>query len=231
MKAAYDLKLDTLAGQKTELKNFRNQVADTYMNDEESMNALINEAYDRSRKDIHLAHIFVAAPKNASSVDTLKAFEKIADAYNALKKGKNFGETAAIYSDDQSAKKNHGDIGWITVFTLPYELETLAYSTLPMKFSKIYRSKGGYHIFENLGERNAIGKMKAAHILLAIAPGANDSVKAKTKLKADSIYNALTNGTKASAILQKNIVVTIFLFQTGGEIGRSLVLANMICCI
>ena len=62
VKAAYDLKLDTLPSQQTELKNFRNQVADTYMNDEESLNALVNEAYERSRKDIHLAHIFIAVP-------------------------------------------------------------------------------------------------------------------------------------------------------------------------
>ena len=219
VKAAYDLKLDTLAGQKTELKNFRNQVADTYMNDEESMNALINEAYGRSRKDIHLAHIFVAAPKTATPADTLKAFQKITDAYNALKKGKDFGETAALYSDDPSAKKNHGQIGWITVFTLPYELETLAYNTQPTKFSKIYRSKGGYHIFENLGERNAIGKMKAAHILLAIAPGANDSVKAKTKLRADSIYSALMNGASFSDLAKKYSGDNLS-FQTGGEIAE-----------
>ena len=219
VKAAYDLKLDTLAAQQTELKNFRNQVADTYMNDEESLNALINEAYDRSRKDIHLAHIFVAAPKNATPADTLKAFQKITDAYNNLKKGKDFGETAALYSDDQSAKKNHGEIGWITVFTLPYELEALAYNTQPMKFSKIFRSKGGYHIFENFGERNAIGKMKAAHILLAIAPGATDSVKAKTKLKADSIYDALMNGANFSDLAKKYSGDNLS-FQTGGEIAE-----------
>src|SRR5580698_9792521 len=40
VRAAYDLKLDTLAAQQTELKNFRNQVADTYMNDQESLNAM-----------------------------------------------------------------------------------------------------------------------------------------------------------------------------------------------
>src|SRR5579871_476010 len=219
VKAAIDLKLDTLSTQQTELKNFRNQVADTYMNDEQSMNALVNEAFDRSRKDIHLAHIYVAAPKTATPADTLKAYQKIMAAYEALKKGKDFGETAAIYSDDASAKRNHGEIGWITVFTLPYELETLAYNTQPMQFSKIYRSKGGYHIFRNLGERKGIGKMKAAHILLAIAPNATDSVKAKTKERADSIYNAIITGANFGELAKKYSGDNLS-YQTGGEIAE-----------
>jgi peptidyl-prolyl cis-trans isomerase SurA len=36
---------------------------------------------------------------------------------------------AKQYSDDASAQQNGGSIGYITLFTLPYELETLAYST------------------------------------------------------------------------------------------------------
>ena len=149
VQAAYDFRLDTLATQRKELASFRKQIADGYMNDPASLDALVNEAYERSVKDIHLPHIFIALPKIPSPADTLKAYQKIMSAYEALKNGKDFGETAALYSDDASAKKNHGDIGWITVFTLPYELETLAYSTAPAAFSAPYRSKGGYHIFKN----------------------------------------------------------------------------------
>jgi peptidyl-prolyl cis-trans isomerase SurA len=218
VKAAFDFKLDTLTAQQTELKNFRNQVADTYMNDEESLNALVDEAYNRSRKDIHLAHIFIAVPKNASAADTLKAYQKMMSIEDALKKNKDFGETAAIYSDDPSAKRNHGDIGWITVFTLPYELETLAYTTPPLHFSKAYRSKAGYHILKNIGERKAIGKIRVAHILLSIPVNATDSVKAKTKQKADSIYNALINGANFGELAKKYSGDNLS-YQTGGEIA------------
>jgi peptidyl-prolyl cis-trans isomerase SurA len=219
VKIAYEMKLDTLTGQQTELKNFRNQVADTYMNDEESVNALVNEAFERSQKDIHLAHIFIAAPKNADPADTLKAYQKTMSAYDALKKGKDFGEVAAIYSDDASAKRNRGEIGWISVFTLPYELETLAYVTMPTQFSKPYRSKGGYHIFKNLGERKAIGKIKVAHILLAVPPNANDSIKAKIKQKADSIYDALISGAGFGELAKKYSSDNLS-YQTGGEIAE-----------
>lgn len=218
VKAAYDLRLDTLTAQQTELKNFRNQVADTYMNDAESLNALVNEAYDRSRKDIRLAHIFIAVPKNATPADTLKAYQKMMAAEDALKKNKDFSETAAIYSDDASAKRNRGVIGWITVFTLPYELETLAYTTPPLHFSRIYRSKAGYHIFKNLGERKAIGKIRVAHILLSFLPNANDSIKAKTKQQADAIYSALMNGANFGELAKKYSGDNLS-YQTGGEIA------------
>ncbi|HVM87532.1 MAG TPA: peptidylprolyl isomerase [Puia sp.] len=219
VKAAYDLKLDTLSSQTTELKNFRNQVADTYMNDEESLNKLVNEAYDRSLKDIHLAYIFVAAPQNATPADTLKASQKINNIFDMLKKGKDFGEEATAFSDDASAKYNHGDIGWINVFTLPYELETLAYTTPSAHFSKPFRAKGGYLIFKNLGERKAFGKIKVAQILLGLPPNAADSIKEKTKAKADSVYEAVTHGANFGELARKYSSDNLS-YQTGGEMAE-----------
>ncbi len=219
VKAAYDMKIDTLSNQKIELQNFRNQVADGYINDKESLDKLINEAFVRSQKDIHLAHIFIAFPKNASAADSLKTSQKATDVLNELKKGKNFGEAAVQYSDDPAAKQNRGEVGYITVFTLPYDLENLAYNTLPNQISKIYRSKSGYHIFKNLGERKAIGKIRVAHILLAFPPNASDPAKAATKQKADSIYDALKNGA-AFGELAKKFSADNLSYQTNGEIAE-----------
>ncbi|MBS1947307.1 MAG: peptidylprolyl isomerase [Bacteroidetes bacterium] len=219
VKAAYDMHLDSLSAQLTELKNFRNQVANGYMNDEESLNKLINEAYERSLKDVHVAFIFVAAPQNATPADTLGAYKKINSIYNELKKEKDFGEEAALHSEDPSAKNNHGDLGWINVFTLPYELETLAYATQPLHFSKPYRAKGGYVIFKNLGERKASGKIKVAHILLAIPPNADTAVKAQIKLQADSVYNAIINGANFGELARKYSSDNLS-YQTGGEIAE-----------
>src|SRR5580698_6648287 len=62
VKAAYAAQLDTLPAQRTELLNFRSQVADTYVKDQESMDRLVKEASVRGQKDIRLAHIFIALP-------------------------------------------------------------------------------------------------------------------------------------------------------------------------
>jgi peptidyl-prolyl cis-trans isomerase SurA len=219
VQAAYDMKLDTLKTQQTELQNFRNQVADSYVNDNASMNRLVNEAFERSQKDVHLAHIFIAAPKNASPADTLKAFQKTNAAYAELKNGKSFGDVAAKYSDDTSAKQNRGDIGYITVFTLPYDLENLAFATLPGKFSKVFRSSAGYHIFKNSGERKAIGKIRAAQILFVFPPYASDAVKADLKRQADSVYTLLKNGADFGELAKKYSGDNLS-YQTKGELAE-----------
>src|SRR5687768_12862713 len=111
VQAALDLKLDTLPGQQAELRAFRSQVVESYLKDEESMSALIDEAIERSTKDIHLAHIFVAIPANANNEAIKKAQDRINAAHAQLKKGMDFGKVAAEYSEDPAAKKNNGDLG------------------------------------------------------------------------------------------------------------------------
>ena len=217
VKAAYEMQLDTLAGQRTELQNFRSQVAENYLKDDASLDKMVREVFTRGQKDIHLAHIFIPLSGNASPGDTLKAYEKAMDAYNTLKKGKNFSETARLYSADPAARENGGEIGYITVFTLPYELENLAYSTPAGKFSRPYRSRAGYHIFLNKGERPALGKIKVAHILLSYPPGATEAARNATRLRADSVYDSLLKGADFAAKAQTYSGDNLT-FQNGGEI-------------
>ncbi|MFI5155410.1 MAG: peptidylprolyl isomerase [Chitinophagales bacterium] len=194
VQAAYDQKLDSLSTLAMEMQNYRNQIANSYMNDEAYLDKLTNEAFARSQKDIHLSQIFIASAASASPADTLKAFQKLSLVKEGLKKGESFEMLAEKYSDDPFAKSNHGYIGYITVFALPYPLETLAYQTLPGKYSSVYKSKGGYHIFKNLGERKGLGKIRAAQILLIFPINATDAGKAEVKMRSDSIYNALLKG-------------------------------------
>ena len=217
VRAAYDAQLDTLPSQRTELQNFRSQVAETYLKDENSLDKLEKEVFERGQKDIRLAHILIPLPKNALPVDTLKAYEKVMAAYAALKKGKRFSEIALQYSEDPSVKTNGGDIGYITVFTLPYELETLAYTTPPGKFSKPYRTKGGYHIFLNEHERNALGRIRIAQILLAFPPAPTAVIKDAIQRKADSIYTKLQNGGDFAALARVYSSDNLS-YQSGGEL-------------
>jgi peptidyl-prolyl cis-trans isomerase SurA len=217
VKAAYAAQLDTLPAQRTELLNFRSQVADTYMKDQESMDRLVKEVSVRGQKDIRLDHIYIARPKNATPADTLLAYEKAMTLYGDLKKGKKFSDLATSFSDDPAAKTNKGEIGYITVFTLPYELESLAYSLAPGQFSKPYRSKGGYHIFRNAGERKALGRMKVAQILLSFPPGASASARDQVRGRADSLYRILLNGGDFAALARAYSSDNLT-YQNGGEL-------------
>jgi len=194
IREAYNRHYDTLPQIKTDIENLRSQIIENYLNDPEVSDKLLKEAFQRSQKDIHTGHLFISFINKAGVTDTAEAGKIINEVYEKLKKGEDFFQLAQQYSSDPAAKTNKGDIGFITVFTLPYEFENIAYTTAPGKFSAPYKSKIGYHIFKNLGERKALGKIKAAQILLAFPPGANDAYKKKTAKLADSLYQRLIKG-------------------------------------
>jgi len=193
---------DTLPQMVSDLDNLRQQILPNYLNDKESVNRLVNEAYNRSQKDIHLAHIFISFNQNGI-VDTVAALKKLADVQEKLKSGSDFSVVAKQYSDDPSAKQNGGDLDWITVFNLPYALENLAYATPVGKISPVFRSKAGYHIFKNMGERKDPGRIKAEQILIAFPPGASDALKTADKKLVDSIYNRLLKGDDFGMLASK----------------------------
>ena len=59
VQAAKELKLDTLEQMKYDLQNFRSQVEEAYLQDDKAIEVLLDEAIQRSQKDIHLLHFSV----------------------------------------------------------------------------------------------------------------------------------------------------------------------------
>jgi peptidyl-prolyl cis-trans isomerase SurA len=110
VKEAEALHLDTISSLKTELEGYRKQLAKNYLTDREISDQLIQEAYDRSLKEVRAAHILVKCDENANPADTLAAYKKITDIRKRILKGEDFGKLAQELSDDPSAKQNKGDI-------------------------------------------------------------------------------------------------------------------------
>lgn len=191
---AYDRRFDTLPQIINEVANLRTQISENYMNDPVLVNKMTSEAFNRSLKDIKVAHIFVSFSNAAGSPDTLEAKKKRDVILQRLKKGDDFTLVAKENSDDINAKNNKGELGYITVFTLPYEFENAIYNTPTGKYSSVVTSKAGYHIFKNLGERKAMGKIKAQQILIAFSPGIDETGKKQLGKLADSLYRLLLAG-------------------------------------
>ena len=191
---AYDRRFDTLPQIITEVANLRTQISENYMSDPEMAKRMAAEAFQRSLKDIKVAHIFISNRNSAGLVDTIEAKKKMEAVLQRLKKGDDFLTVAQQNSEDPSAKENKGELGYITVFTLPYEFENAIYSTATGKYSSIVTSKTGYHIFKNLGERKAVGKIKAQQILLAFPPGIDEAGKKELGKLADSLYKRILAG-------------------------------------
>ncbi|HWR32394.1 MAG TPA: peptidylprolyl isomerase, partial [Chitinophagaceae bacterium] len=194
IREAYERGYDTLAQIKTEVGNLRAQISENYMSDPEMVNRMTTEAFQRSQQDIHLAHIFISFKNSSGFIDSIAAQKKKDEVLSLLQKGEDFLKLAQQYSDDPAVKNNKGDIGYITVFTLPYSFENAVYTTPAGKYSAVISSKIGYHIFKNLGERKAAGKLRAQQILLAIPPAADEAGRKKVAALADSIYKKILAG-------------------------------------
>lgn len=216
VQAAMDMKLDTLASLNAELQNFRSQISQNFLTDEGSMDELIDEAYLRSQRDIRVAHIFIPV-KPEDSLNGIKVAEnKINQAYEALKT-QSFEKVAQEYSEDPLVKANKGDLGYITAFVLPYNLETAIYHTASGRYTRPLQSSAGFHILKNVGERKAAGRIKVAQILVTFPPGASTPQQELARKKADSLAKLLENGAdfKQLALQHSNDNLT---YQNGGEL-------------
>ena len=201
---AYNLKLDTIVNQQDDIATFKSQIEDQFMVDSLLLNKMVEEAKIRSTKDIRLSHILIPFKEGftvypqadviITSADKEQAKLKAEKAYARLAAGEDFGKVALEYSADSSVKLNRGDLGYITVFTLPYALENEAYALALNGITKPFASDKGYHILKKTAERPAIGSIKAQQILIAYDVEAGADAKKAAKQLTDSLYQALLKG-------------------------------------
>ena len=216
VKAAQELRLDTVAQIRYDIENFRDQITDNYLNDEAGLQALIAQAAERSRKDLHVLYFLAAQPTNASTADSLKAYNAAKELHSKLKNGAvNYEEITTDISAKFSAVK-FNDIGFITAFNVPYELENIIYNTKPGTVSDPVKTAKGWVIFKVTEERQNTGKWKAAQLLFAYPPDADYNTKLTVKQKADSVYGLLLNGLPF-AEAAKNYSDDRMTYMAGGE--------------
>ncbi len=195
VKAAKDLRIDTLPQLQADIDNFRRQVDENYMSDEKGLSALMDQAFSRSLRDLHTIHFSIAVPSDVQPEDTMKVYQQIQALYNDLKSGNtNYSSIA------EKATAKYGDLGYITVFSLPYQYENIVYALKAGETSSPYRAKKAWHIFKVLDERPDAGKWKVAQILLAYPPDADAATKQTYQKLADSIYNLLQGGADFGAL-------------------------------
>ena len=163
---AQENKMDTSASFKNELAGYRRQLARPYLTDQSAEDELVLEAYDRMKYEVRASHILVNVAENASSQDTLEAYNKIKDLRNRISRGEDFRTLAMQNSDDPSAKSNGGDLGYFSAFRMVYPFESAAYNTHVGQVSDIFRTQFGYHILKVVDKRSNRGEVKVAHIMI-----------------------------------------------------------------
>ena len=199
------LRLDTQKNFINEFQKYRDQLAQSYLIDKNTVDKLLNEAYNRMQNDVRVSHILVKLSPYANPKDTLKAYNKALEIRKKLLNGADFAKLAIEMSDDNSARDqntadgrlipgNGGDLGYFNVFNMLYDFETAAYNLNVGDISLPVRTPVGYHIIKLTEKHPAIYRFKIAHILLMYPPNATTQDKESIKAKADSIYKEILNG-------------------------------------
>lgn len=194
---AKSLGMDTVGSFIKELAGYRKQLAAPYLTDKEVNDKLINEAWERSQKEIRASHILINCAEDASPKDTLIAYNKImALRKRIVEKKEDFGKLAAENSQDPTAKNNKGDLGYFSAFAMVYPFENVCYNTKVGNVSMPIRTRYGYHIVKVVDTRPAQGEIKTAHIMIRFNDKATkqDTISAKGKI--DEIYARLLKGEK-----------------------------------
>lgn len=182
VKEARALHLDTLPLLVADVQNFKRQLSENYMTDEEETNKLLNEAMRRSAKDIHV--VYFKADYNSFN-DTISATKAITTAEELLNTSTDYNKIA------QATGLKFSDAGYLTVFSVPYNFENLIYSLSTNEVGRL-STPSGIFLFKVIDSRDDIGVWKIAQILIAVEPGVNDD--SNQKQRADSIYNLLNAG-------------------------------------
>lgn len=185
------LQMDTVPAIKNELKTYQKQLVKNYANDKEVSEALLKEAYNRSKQEVDASHILIRWPNSyPSSLDSAKVLKEI----QIIKKGltpANFAQKALSKSQDPSAKDNQGRLGYLSAFQTVYPFENALYSTKPGEISEPVATQFGYHIVLVHDVRPARGKISTAHILVKSKESDPPTKQAEAKAKIDQIYQDL----------------------------------------
>ena len=204
VKAAEELRLDTLPQIQYDIDNFRQQIIENYLSDDKGITRLQQEAFARIQKDKHVIHFSAPVAADAKPEDSSKSYKAIMDAYTRLKSGQNNYADITENAASSGAVVKNSDLGFVTAFTVPYIYENIIYSLQPGEISKPMRSKNGWHIFKVTEERPSAGRWKIAQILIAFPPGAGTEARAAAATEAEQVYELLKKDGNFSVLAKEN---------------------------
>lgn len=205
VKEAEALRLDTSAVFQRELRGYRKQLARPYLIDNELLDELIEEAYQRKTQEVRASHILIKVDQNAAPEDTLKAYERIIKLRERILAGEDFATVAQAKggSEDPSVRDNAGDLGYFTAFQMVYPFESAAFNTPVGEVSMPIRTRFGYHIVKVTDKRKARGEIRVAHIMIRHKDKNDPEARAEAEARAMEIYEMLRGGEDFSELAMR----------------------------
>ena len=195
--------LDTLKKFIKELNGYKVQLEKPYLTDTTINEELIREAYERTINEIKASHILIKI-NSEEPKDTLAAYKQIISIRNKIvNEGFDFNEAAVKYSNDESAQKNQGNLGFFGAFKMVYNFETACYNTELNEISMPFRTRFGYHIVKIHKHRKNRGKIKVAHIMVAVKENDDKRTDDNKWQKIQELHQKLKNGESFKELAQE----------------------------
>ena len=204
VQAAEDLGMDTAASFVSELAGYRKQLARPYLVDNDLLDAMVREAYDRTLEEVRASHLLIRVSPEATPTDTLSAWNKALALKERIASGEDFAAIASSRggSDDPSVKDNGGDLGWFSAFMMVHTFEEACYGASVGDLVGPVRTRFGYHIIQVTGRRDARGEMRVAHIM--IRPDDAKGGDAEAKAKIDALAAELAAGADFTELARQH---------------------------
>lgn len=184
--------IDTTLAFVKEFEGYQKDLAAPYMTEDTTYKwQLINEAYDRYKKEIDIDHFML--PVGQTPEENAPQLARMDSLRNCILNGESWEDLVNRFSSDPSKARNHGHYGFVSSGMFPYDFENVLYSTAVGEVSKPFVTQFGVHMIRvnNMRERN---DAHAKHILKLFPQNATDEQKAACKAQIDSIYALLKAG-------------------------------------
>ena len=178
-----------------ELAQYKNNLAVSYVLDNQLTDPALKRLYERKQKEIRASHILIRLPQNPSPQDTLAAFTKAEKIIDSLRMGYSFDTLALHNSQDPSVKNNRGDLYYFTAGMMVPEFEDAVYSLRAGEYTQHpVRTQFGYHIITVTGIQPNQNAVHVAHIMKHLTPSStvDDTMKAIRELT--SIRDSVMHG-------------------------------------
>ncbi|BDD00031.1 peptidylprolyl isomerase [Persicobacter psychrovividus] len=194
--------IDTTQAFTKEYNQYIDQLAKPYLLSNQLNDSLVLAAYNRSKEEVSASHILIKVAQNASPEDTLKAYQKVMKIKAEFEAGASFDTLAKKYSEDPSAQRNNGYLGYFSTFQMVYPFEVAAYATPVGEVSAPVRTQFGYHLIYPKARRAARGQVKVAHIMIRTPQNSPEQVSAAEN-KIQVIYSMVKDGENWEALTRQ----------------------------
>lgn len=204
VKEAQKMGLDTSQQFQKEFERYRDQLAEPYFIDSTAMEELMKEAYERTKQEVHAAHILVRLPDDPSPEDTAKAWERVQELKDEVEAAD--GELLEVgkEAEEGSEKISASDLGYFSAFRMVYPFENLAYETEVGSVGGPVRTRFGYHLIKVQDKRPSAGQLQAAHILKHVPRNAGPEREKKAEERIRKIHDELEEGAEFSTLARKH---------------------------